>query len=261
MDLAHESRPLTALQLNFPGGQRVFHLRSDSHADQGVVQQVFVGKEYDLDRIPPHGAWLKQHYQRMLDAGLRPLIIDAGANIGAAAVWFALTFPEAVVLAVEPEAGNFGLLKTNTAGLAVQTVQAALGDGSGWCDIIDTGTGEWGFRTEPAATSAPGRVPQIDMTELLTLAPQATPFIAKIDIEGSEKAVFSADTRWVSRFPLVIVELHDTMFPGQGVARPFLKKMAELERDFVCRTETVFSVLADLNSAIDPTSSRERHHD
>lgn len=250
------SRPLAALQLNFQGGQRLFHVRSDSHADQGVVQQNLVDKQYDLDGIPPHGTWLKQHYQRLLQAGQRPLIVDVGANIGASAVWFALTFPEAIVVAVEPESENFRLLEMNTAGLAVQTLHAAVGGGPGWCTVIDTGMGEWGFRTTAAGSSTPGRVAQVGMEHLMGLVPGAAPFIVKMDIEGSEKEVFSADTAWLTGLPLLVVELHDTMFPGQGVSRPFLTKVAELDRDFVCRNETVFSIQCGLYQAIETTSQR-----
>ena len=36
--------------------------------------------------------------------GKRPLIVDAGANIGASAAFFAMTYPTAKIVAIEPEA-------------------------------------------------------------------------------------------------------------------------------------------------------------
>ena len=42
-------------------------------------------------------------------------IVDAGANIGLASVIFANRWPDATIIAIEPEAGNFDLLKKNVA--------------------------------------------------------------------------------------------------------------------------------------------------
>ena len=41
------------------------------------------------------------------------VIIDAGANIGLASIWFASKFPEARILAIEPEKSNYELLVRN----------------------------------------------------------------------------------------------------------------------------------------------------
>ena len=41
-------------------------------------------------------------------------ILDAGANIGLASTFFALHFPNATIVAVEPDPGNFKMLEINT---------------------------------------------------------------------------------------------------------------------------------------------------
>jgi len=69
-----------------------------------------------------------------------------------------------------------------------------------------------------------------------------TPFIAKIDIEGAEEELFSADTGWVDEFPLLIIELHDGLIPTSASSRNFLRCMAERDRDFVYWGENVFSI-------------------
>jgi len=48
--------------------------------------------------------------------GTPKLIIDAGANIGISALYFAQRFPDAKIYAIEPEEGNFELLKKNCNG-------------------------------------------------------------------------------------------------------------------------------------------------
>src|SRR5579883_1485462 len=54
----------------------------------------------------------KQEYRLPFDLAPR-VIVDAGANIGAASLYFATRFPEATILALEPEQSNFQLLRKN----------------------------------------------------------------------------------------------------------------------------------------------------
>ena len=77
----------------------------------------------------------------------RPRIIDAGANIGASAIWFARTYPKAMVTAIEPHGGNFDLLIKNTIALNVENVYGAVAAKSGKIRLFDPGEGEWGYRT------------------------------------------------------------------------------------------------------------------
>src|SRR5262245_52396786 len=54
-------------------------------------------------------------------------IVDAGANIGMATLYFAKTYPHAHILAIEPAPENFRILEKNCARLAnVTLLQAAL---------------------------------------------------------------------------------------------------------------------------------------
>ena len=69
--------------------------------------------------------------------------------------------------------------------------------------------------------------------------------IAKIDIEGAETELFSQSTVWIDHFPLVIVELHDWMMPGQARSRAFLQAISSRDRDFVQIRENSFSIRND----------------
>jgi len=68
------------------------------------------------------------------------------------------------------------------------------------------------------------------------------PFIVKIDIEGFEDNLFSENVDWVDRLRLVVIELHDRLFPGEGRSRTFLQVAVERNRGFVQVGETVFSI-------------------
>lgn len=113
-------------------------------SDEGVINQIFTQSDYNLGRLR-RGNELTELCNRIA-ATRSPLIIDAGANIGASAVYFAYSFPKAQVVAIEPEQSNFDLLKANTEGTSVQCIHAALHATAGQVNVVDTGQGYWGFR-------------------------------------------------------------------------------------------------------------------
>lgn len=68
------------------------------------------------------------------------------------------------------------------------------------------------------------------------------PFIIKIDIEGSENALFLKNTEWVDLFPVLVLELHAWMLPGTANSGPFLREIAVRDRDFVYHGENIFNI-------------------
>lgn len=222
------------------GGERSFRHRG-TRADLGVIAQIFKAQDYSL-RPLRRGRELESLYGRIVASGKAPLILDAGANIGASAVYFKRSFPASHIVALEPERNNFELLAENTAGLDVDARCAAIGSADGETSLVDPGEGEWGYRTSVGAAGE--RVSVLSCTRLVAESRAAgqVPFIAKIDIEGGEAELFSRHTDWVDLFPLLIVELHDWLLPRAGSARSFLRCVAGRDRDFVYRGENVFSI-------------------
>jgi FkbM family methyltransferase len=234
---------LVATKLQYPDGRsRTFHHRGVP-ADNSVIQQMFVQQEYSVRRLR-RGAELLAGYKNVVDACRSPLIVDAGANIGASAVWFAIEFPDAQVVAFEPEERNFRVLLKNADGLKIEPRQAAIGSRDGKVNVSDPGNGEWGYRTEISDTRTCDMVSMSRIVER-NMAAGSVPFIAKIDIEGAERDLFAEATAWVDRFPLLIIELHDWLLPKQRTAQTFLKCVADRNRDFVYIGENVFSIRND----------------
>jgi len=234
---------LVETKLQYPDGSlRAFYHRG-VQADAKVIQQMFVNQEYSLRRLR-RGSELLAGYKAVADAGRSPLIIDAGANIGASAVWFAIEYPKAQVVAFEPEEGNFGVLVKNADGLNIEPHRAAIGPRDGRVNVTDPGNGEWGYRTEISETGTCNMLSMSGAVER-KVAGGSVPFIAKIDIEGAEHDLFQETTAWVDRFPLLIVELHDWLLPKQRTAQPFLRCVADRNRDFVYAGENVFSIRND----------------
>lgn len=93
-----------------------------------------------------------------------------------------------------------------------------------------------------SAPGSEGSIAAVSAPDLLAMAAHCVPFIAKIDIEGFEDDLFSMNTDWVSAFPVIVIELHDWMLPRRATSRNFLRTIAELDRDFVCLSENVFSI-------------------
>lgn len=119
--------------------------------------------------------------------------------------------------------------------------------------MVDPGRGQWAYRTEAIARSEETAdwVPYVTINDIYRAhAAQAFPFLVKVDIEGAEGDLFSGNTEWVARTPLVIVELHDWLLPKQKTSQPFLQCVAKLDRDFVYVGEDVYSIANDL-SALD----------
>ena len=73
-----------------------------------------------------------------------------------------------------------------------------------------------------------------------------TPYIAKIDIEGFEKDLFSKNTDWITLFPIIIIELHDWLMPREGSSNNFLRSIAQHDRDFLPFGENIISIAHDL---------------
>jgi FkbM family methyltransferase len=191
--------------------------------DTEVFRQVFVHREYDLAKLRRLDQ-VKTLYDAILADGRVPLIIDAGANIGVASLWFAHQFPRARIIAVEPEPANAALCRTNVATLGnVRVEEAAIGASPGHITLDNPAQKAWSPRSERSDSG----IPIVTMNELVKSVPDAELLIAKIDIEGFESDLFAANLQWLDRARVVIVEIHDWMLPGRKTSFSLQRAMAD----------------------------------
>src|ERR1700761_900484 len=148
---------LLSLSLAKYGSNQAVVARSNS-TDLAVFSQVFKDRDYQFEHWAPYWSHMNEIYKTILASGKRPLIVDGGANAGYSAVWFALQFPEAVILAIEPDPANFAVLQKNVSAFkGVQCVEAALWDVPAKVSVVDDKDGAWGRRFDvDAEESADG---------------------------------------------------------------------------------------------------------
>jgi predicted O-methyltransferase YrrM len=115
---------LQTLNIRFEDGRERGFRHRGTRADLGVIEQIFQQQDYSLKPLQ-RGAELQALYERIAGAGQAPLILDAGANIGASVLYFAQAFPRARIAALEPARNNFEVLQANIAGLEVDARCAA----------------------------------------------------------------------------------------------------------------------------------------
>lgn len=191
-------------------------------SDMECVRQVFRFREYSFTHLPAVEARLRAKYDGLLAAGVRPAIVDAGANIGAASLWFAWQYPEARIAAIEPDAGNFDLLGRNTRHLPnVTPLLAALDAEPGFVEVLGSDAG-WTVRTRRAEAG----LEVVTVEDAIRACGGGEPFIVKIDIEGFERDLFRSNLQWIDRTYAVIIEPHDWMLPGRFTSAPFMRALS-----------------------------------
>ncbi len=84
------------------------------------------------------------------------LIIDAGANIGGSAVFFNKVIPKSKLVCIEPDPGNFSILKRNLEGTNSILLEHAISSTIGQVKLFDPGIGDWSFRTKKISPEEDG---------------------------------------------------------------------------------------------------------
>jgi FkbM family methyltransferase len=151
------------------------------------------------------------------------IIVDAGANIGTSSIYLARRFPNAKIFAVEPEQGNFQLLRKNLEGYPnVIAVQAAFWGADGTRKIQNRFTGHWGY-TVADTTNKTGETGQevvcVTIDSFMNKHGIESIDLLKKDIEGGEKDVLANPQGWIDSVHSMTVELHDRI--SMGCTRAF----------------------------------------
>jgi FkbM family methyltransferase len=205
---------------------KYFVLRVETYSISGFRHQIHLRPgSTDLDVLLQ---FISDRHYEIAYPGDQKFILDGGANIGLASVFFANKFPDATIVAIEPDPGNYAtLLKNIEPYLQIRSLNAGLWSKSAWLNIENRSEGEWALMVTESAE--PADVMAYSVADIIQRMEIPYFDIVKLDIEGSEKEVFEGgDLKWVDKVSVLIVEFHDHMRVGGAhtvlskvVQRPF----------------------------------------
>jgi FkbM family methyltransferase len=190
------------LQVNRPDIRFPFFLRTPP--DVSIFEQIFCRQEYQFDVKRTPG-----------------IIVDAGANIGLASIYFSNKFPDARIIAIEPEESNLEILGKNIAPYAnIISHRGALWHENTKLDIVDPGVGKCGLMTQAQDGMEKRYGKFVQEVQGVTVDTIMKEYgidridILKIDIEGAEREVFRDSSSWIGKVDALIIELHERLKPG-----------------------------------------------
>jgi FkbM family methyltransferase len=230
-----------------PGYEHPLFIRLRT-SDASLLGEILLRLEYDFELSKSPG-----------------IIVDAGANIGFASIFYSGKYPASRIIAIEPESSNFTLLKKNTANYSnITPVHAALWSENEVVKVIDPGVGQWGFQTYARGAVSSARhcaeVPGMTVDKLMSDLNLDHIDLLKVDIEGAEKEVFENSSSWIDKIGMIAIECHDRFKAGCSNAVRAATTAFEYEWS---RGETTFLLRKQIDAGESPKGdtfeSRERN--
>ncbi len=177
------------------------------------------------DPNPFRQVFLENQYEDMTEFVTDPkVILDLGANVGYATMWFAMHFPNAQVIAVEPLKANVERIRKQVENAKIEdrvvVIEAAISDRNQELELyMDAGeffhTGaslspDHIYHNQTAKIVA--KVECLSLDNLIEQYHLSQPDVIKIDIEGTETDLFSNVTPQfddiMTNVQVLAIELH-----------------------------------------------------
>lgn len=137
-------------------------------------------------------------------------IVDVGANVGYASIYFAHFCPNAQIIAVEPEHSNYQTLVENTQNLKnISCIRAAIWPQETELTLQNPSASNWSFHYKEAEDAMGGPVIKTQtIPGLMKKFNLERIGLLKIDIEGAEKNLFASNTDWLRCVDYLQIEIH-----------------------------------------------------
>jgi FkbM family methyltransferase len=191
-------------------------------SDKEVIEQVFLTDEF---------SWLPRL------EGVST-IVDCGANVGATAFLLLNAFPNARLVAIEPEPGNYGVLRKNLEqfGDRATALQAAVWSSDTSLRLVRgefLDAREWTYQAKEHPDTSLEVVAAKSIPTLLKELRAERIDLLKVDIEGGELELFSSGSQsWLPRVKNISIELH-----GEACAAAFFSAMSRYDFELIRRGE------------------------
>lgn len=185
------------IKLSIPQCKKPILLRANT-SDIPLFRQIFLAEGFDIREIENPR-----------------VIVDGGANIGCSSLYFANKYPNALVLAIEPEESNYEMLRKNVSSYQnIKTIKAAIWDRKTFLRIENPEANKCSFRVQECDNHTHECLEAISINEVLSICPGRLIDVLKLDIEGAEKQIFSNSPTWLEKIGTLIVELHERYSEG-----------------------------------------------
>jgi FkbM family methyltransferase len=207
-----------------PIGRKVFRMRKGT-SDQFAFREIFKAETMDLE---------------FLGCESPQTIVDCGAHIGSASIYFSLRYPTSKIIAIEPDKDNFALLQENTGDFPnITCVNAAVWDAITDVSIVDETANTTGRSVREARSDDTMLIRGITVEQIMDQYDINTIDLLKIDIEGAEERLFSSPSSqsWLKRVGILIVEPHDRFVPG--CAKAIFGAVSSLEFEVFGRSDVL----------------------
>lgn len=184
-------------QVDITWGDRVFPFHCFANPlSISIARQIFAGETYRP--IP--------------DLRDVRLIVDIGANIGAASIFLHTKYPSAQIVAVEPSPAAFALLRRNAAPFAqIELRQTALFDKKASLPLhagrMDSVTNSFG-QSELASKKFGETLELEDAAGFFLREGLQGADIVKLDTEGCEWPILTSLRPWLGQFRVIYLEYH-----------------------------------------------------
>lgn len=217
----------------------------------GEPVELPVGNWGHLVRIRPGTCDVILYYDIMINRhyGQIPIekagtIIDCGANIGLSCAYFLYRYPNARLIAIEPDPVNYKLCTSNLSsfGRRVDVLQAAVWGKSMPMKVNSDNIGTWASTVEAAKGGSDSIIEGLDIPSILQRYAIEYVDILKIDIEGAEMDVFSAENLdWIDRVKCFQIELEN-----EDCRKMFMKALSGRGFEFSQYGEITIAVRGNL---------------
>ncbi|MFN8573486.1 MAG: FkbM family methyltransferase [Gemmatimonadaceae bacterium] len=186
-------RSEVSLDLSLGGSQHALQMRK---SDIFTLAEILRERQYQLvSSVPDH-----------------PVIIDGGAHIGIASLFFASAYPGAQLHCFEPENSNFQLLRQNLRTVpGIQLNAAALGFESGTRPLHVSRIAAMHSLKSNGSGDHMEDVQVVNLTDYMNQNDVRRIDVLKLDVEGSELDVLQGMNGRLRDVSVIVGEFHESM--------------------------------------------------
>ena len=195
--LRRPSGRLHRLRVSAPGGPRT--LVVSDYGELQVMRDIVLDEEYAVEGAEPR------------------TVLDLGANIGLASAWFRERYPDARVIAVEPDPATFSKLERNLGGDdGVTLVNLAVSSTSGEVALFRPAGYSVGssLRASGGSQAGAARIRACTLDELWAELGLEGLDLLKLDVEGAELDVLDGFSH-LGSVRAIVGEAHPPLLDGR----------------------------------------------